>query len=77
MSDSADPPESKLDDQGLEPDTALNAFGDLLEQIDRPFDPQQIKISRRIVPIDLIVRRIEYREIELAPDFQRRARIWI
>jgi len=62
--------------EGLELEGLLSNPSDLPENIERPFDPQQIKISRRIVPIDLIVRRIGFKEIELAPDFQRRARIW-
>lgn len=64
------------DDDGVELESQIGSGDDLPEQIERPFDPQQIKISRRVVPIDLIVRRIGFDEIELAPDFQRRARIW-
>lgn len=64
------------DDDGVELESQVVSGDDLPEQIERPFDPQQIKISRRVVPIDLIVRRIGFDEIELAPDFQRRARIW-
>lgn len=65
-----------LDEQGLEEERPLANIAELPEIIDRPFDPLQIKISRRVVPVGLIVNRIEYGEIELAPDFQRRARIW-
>jgi hypothetical protein len=46
------------------------------ERIAKPFDPLQIKISRRVVTIGQVVERIEFNEVELAPDFQRRARIW-
>ncbi|MBI1401985.1 MAG: DUF262 domain-containing protein [Porphyrobacter sp.] len=50
--------------------------GELPEDIREPFDPAQIKISRRVVPINLIVDRIKYNEIDLQPEFQRKARIW-
>lgn len=46
------------------------------EKIERPFDPSKIKVTRKIVPISSIVQRIEHHEIDLSPDFQRRARIW-
>lgn len=46
------------------------------DRIAKPFDPLQIKISRRVVTIGQVVERIEFDEVELAPDFQRRARIW-
>lgn len=76
MSDLEDHEGIRSDDQGLESDDSPEASGELPDRIERPFDPLEIKISRRIVPIGLIIRRIEYGEIELAPDFQRRARIW-
>jgi hypothetical protein len=44
--------------------------------IENPFDPDKIKISTEKKTIDLIVRRIRYGEIDLAPEFQRRARVW-
>jgi hypothetical protein len=64
------------DEEGLEIEGGPQTAGELPERIERPFDPLEIKISRRIVPVGLITRRIEFGEIELAPDFQRRARIW-
>jgi len=48
----------------------------LPETISDPFDPAQIKVSRKVVPISSIVKRIDHDEIDLSPDFQRRARIW-
>jgi Protein of unknown function DUF262 len=73
-SNSTPPNETAAD--GLEPESESLHEGGLPEAIDEPFDPLQIKISRRTVPIELVMRRIGYGEIELAPDFQRRARIW-
>lgn len=78
MSDSADVP-SLFDDeppQGFEAEQATALITDALEKIADPFDPLQIKISRRVVTVEQVVKRIRFNEIELAPDFQRRARIW-
>lgn len=63
------------DEDGLEAEKVTND-SDLPEEIDKPFDPSKIKVGRRVVPINLIVERIKHDEIDLAPDFQRRARIW-
>ncbi len=41
-----------------------------------PFDPTAIRIDTRPMPIDLMLARIQYDEIDLAPDFQRHANIW-
>jgi hypothetical protein len=45
-------------------------------KITRPFDPEHIKVRTDKKTIDLILRRIDHQEMELAPEFQRRARIW-
>jgi hypothetical protein len=45
-------------------------------RIQNPFDPEQIKVSTERRTIDLILRRLRHGEIDLAPEFQRRARIW-
>jgi len=44
--------------------------------IDRPFDPNKIKVTTEKKNIDLLVRRIDHGEVDLAPEFQRRARVW-
>ncbi|MBA8904174.1 DUF262 domain-containing protein [Phyllobacterium sp. P30BS-XVII] len=44
--------------------------------IDRPFDPSKIKVTTEKKNIDLLVRRIDHGEVDLAPEFQRRARVW-
>lgn len=41
-----------------------------------PFDPTKIRVDTRPMPIDLILKRVQYEEINLAPDFQRHANIW-
>lgn len=45
-------------------------------QIERPFDPDKIKVLRETKTISLLCTRIDHDEIDLAPEFQRRARIW-
>lgn len=44
--------------------------------ITTPFDPSEIRVDTRPMTIDLILERIKYEEIDLAPDFQRHANIW-
>jgi hypothetical protein len=44
--------------------------------IDRPFDPESIKVKTKPALVDSIVSRITHGEIDLAPDFQRHAGIW-
>lgn len=44
--------------------------------ISEPFDPSKIRVQTERKTIDLIIRRYHHREIDLAPDFQRRARLW-
>lgn len=45
-------------------------------QIQNPFDPEKIKVKTVTKTIDLLMKRIKHDEIDLAPEFQRRARIW-
>jgi hypothetical protein len=44
--------------------------------IERPFDPEKIKVKTKAALVESIVSRIAHGEIDLAPDFQRHARIW-
>lgn len=64
-------PEAEL----LEED-GLEVENDDASQIKRPFDPERIKVRTIPVVVDQIVSRIDHREIDLAPDFQRMACIW-
>lgn len=41
-----------------------------------PFDPSKIRVTTEPRTIDLLFRRINHGEIDLAPAFQRRARLW-
>ncbi|UTL92335.1 DUF262 domain-containing protein [Pseudomonas fluorescens] len=58
------------DDYGLEAEDESSA------SISEPFDPSKIRVQTERKTIDLIIRRYVHREIDLAPDFQRRARLW-
>lgn len=69
--------------QTLETDTNRNGFDDGMEPETpsvepsiHPFDPAKIKVSTTPAPIATIVTRITEKEIDLAPAFQRRARLW-
>jgi hypothetical protein len=42
----------------------------------RPFDPNKIRVTLWTPTIDLVLRRIQKGEMDLAPDFQRMAGIW-
>lgn len=42
----------------------------------RPYDATKSKIDTRTVTIDLLAKRIKGSEIDLAPDFQRKAGLW-
>lgn len=45
-------------------------------RIDSPFDPEKIRVKTVNRTVDLMVRRIGHGEIDVAPEFQRRARVW-
>lgn len=51
-------------------------FEDLTLEIIRPFDPDKIKVTTNPALIDGIIKRIDFNEIDLAPAFQRKARLW-
>jgi len=46
------------------------------EAITEPFDPTHIRVATQQLTIDLLLTRIKHGEIDLAPDFQRKAGIW-
>ncbi len=45
-------------------------------EIIEPFDPTKIRVVSKSMTIDLVLSRIKYNEIDLAPEFQRHADIW-
>lgn len=46
------------------------------EVITKPFDPGLIRVEPKPMTIDLLVNRIRENEIDMMPEFQRRAGIW-
>lgn len=46
------------------------------EAINEPFDPTLIRVNTKPLTIDLLLSRMREGEIDLAPDFQRKAGIW-
>jgi hypothetical protein len=44
--------------------------------INEPFDPTLIRVETKPITIDLLMSRIKQNEINLMPDFQRKAGIW-
>lgn len=74
MTDTNNPHIDEIDD-----DIDIDGYpwGDEEEEIIiESFDPALIKVDTRPMTIDLVLSRIEYDELDLAPDFQRQAGIW-
>lgn len=46
------------------------------EKITTPFDPETIKIDSQTVNLGTIIEHLEYKEIDLLPDFQRSIDLW-
>ena len=63
-------------DMDPEPDSGLEPEKEESGAIKRPFDPEKIKVRTMNVVVDQIVSRIDHKEIDLAPGFQRKAGIW-
>ena len=59
-------------DLGVEPERDDPEAG----AVERPFDPARIKIHTVPALVGQLMSRIEYGEIDLAPDFQRLSGIW-
>lgn len=47
-----------------------------LTDINEPFDPKDIEIQAIQTTLDTVIKRIEYDEIDLNPDFQRYDNLW-
>jgi hypothetical protein len=59
------------DGTGIEPEITESD-----DQITEPFDPTLIRVETKPLSMDLLISRIREGEINLMPDFQRRAGIW-
>jgi Protein of unknown function DUF262 len=62
--------------QSVSPDIEIAEEDTSAERITRPFDPNQIRVKLWTPTVDLVLRRLQQGEIDLAPDFQRAAGIW-
>lgn len=47
-----------------------------IDEIRHPFDPTKIRVERSNPTVDLLTTRMLHEEINLSPDFQRKAGIW-
>ena len=55
-----------------DPDSGLETEKDDQEiRIERPFDPEKIKVRTTTIVVELLVSRLSHKEIDLEPDFQR------
>lgn len=57
---------------GLEVERQIDETGD----IKAPFDPKLIDVITQQRTIDLLMTRLNHCELDLSPDFQRRANLW-
>lgn len=64
-------PECFDDGSGIEPEITESD-----DQIKEPFDPTLIRVETKPLSMDLLISRIKNKEIDLMPDFQRKAGIW-
>ena len=64
------------EEANVDQDSGLEREREDSSKIIRPFNPEKIKIRTAHIVIAQIVSRIEYDEIDLAPDFQRMTNIW-
>ncbi len=46
------------------------------DRITEPFDPTMLRIETKPLTLDLLILRLQYSEIDLAPSFQRQGGIW-
>lgn len=46
------------------------------DQVDIPFDPANVDIADKVYTVASLLQRLEHRELNLSPDFQRRANLW-
>ena len=65
---------ARMDDEAR--DQGLDEEESNAELITQPFDPTKIRIETRTMTVDLLISRIKAGEIDLSPDFQRKAGLW-
>lgn len=67
--------QSELLNQEEDLDDDLNFEEDEDENLE-PFDPTKIRVKTKPMTMDLLLKRIQHDEINLAPNFQRQSGIW-
>ncbi|MDD5269369.1 MAG: DUF262 domain-containing protein, partial [Methylococcales bacterium] len=68
--------EEELTSDGLHKSGIEREVDDDNSEISNPFDPNDIAIVTKNPSIDSVIKRVEHKEIELNPDFQRKGGIW-
>ena len=71
MADWTDEPQNYEDSS-----TGIDPEDDDSNDIQEPFDPTKIRVTRRSMTLDLLLNRLRYGELDLSPDFQREMDIW-
>jgi len=65
-----------VDQESIELDGADTSLETDDDRIIKPFDPSKIRVETKNTTMDVLIKRLRNSEIDLAPDFQRRAGIW-
>ena len=66
-----------LSDHGVSLEIAgVEEINESSEENIKPYDPSTIDITPKTLSLDRIIDRIENNEIDLMPDFQRKAGLW-
>ena len=66
-------PEISTGNDGLDP---VEEQAEAENAINTPFDPKQVEIITRKFTISALLERLRHNELDLNPDFQRRANLW-
>ena len=65
-----DPAMAHAEDEQEEAPTPIDIYAD------SPYDPKRVEFSRKLYTVDLLLKRIQEKELQLDPDFQRQAGLW-
>jgi Protein of unknown function DUF262 len=66
----------EIGSDGMAAGLEAEALSDERGEIKAPFDPAQIDVATQMRTIDLLLTRLREGEMNLSPDFQRRANLW-
>ena len=65
--------EPDMDQDGLDPEEERDSQAAM---VNTPFDPANVDIIDKKIAIHTLLARLEHQELNLSPDFQRRANLW-